>query len=165
MKFSKCLWNMSPLIMSHSKNIIFCSIPRTLMPLLVRVSPGMFRFMCHVSHRFDCPLKDIVINALCVIARRWESVPRQSATQDIHLHESQISLMHFNNTEVLGASQLFSHIVTVVLSEKMELRFNISFYISYVLSRFWTFGQIPETTGLRDRRLCSHWLKCISCIV
>lgn len=47
---------------------------------------GMLRFMFHASQRLDCPLKDMVINALCVIARRWHSPPRQSGIQDTHLH-------------------------------------------------------------------------------
>lgn len=56
--------------------------PRALVPLVVKKCcsrslnpPGMPRFMCNVSQRLDCPLKDTVINALCVTARRWHSPP------------------------------------------------------------------------------------------
>lgn len=54
--------------------------------VLQQMPPGTLRFMCHVSQRLDCPPKDMVINALCVIARRWHSPLRQSGTQDTHLH-------------------------------------------------------------------------------
>lgn len=89
-----------------------------------RIPPGTVRFMCHVSQRSDCPLKDMVINALCVIARRWYSPPRQSGTQDTHLHPkvtnqlSLLSMMYFNNrvlrelhevSKVKSHLKLFSH--------------------------------------------------------
>jgi len=54
--------------------------------VLQRIPPGVLRIMCHVSQRLNCPLKDMVINALCVIARRRHSPLRQSGTQDTHLH-------------------------------------------------------------------------------
>lgn len=65
--------------------------PETILPLIVRKCCsrsllGRSGFMCHVSQRLDCPLKDMVINALCVIARRWPSPLRQSGTQDTQSH-------------------------------------------------------------------------------
>lgn len=54
--------------------------------VLQKIPPGTLRFMCHVSQRLDCPLKDMVINALCVIARGWHSPLHQCGTQDTQLH-------------------------------------------------------------------------------
>lgn len=71
---------------------------------------GMLRFMCHASQRLDCPLKDMVINALCVIARRWHLCVNLALKIHTCILKSQISslgvdsllsLMHFNKTVIL----------------------------------------------------------------
>lgn len=94
--------------------------PRNLLSLIVRKCfskslLGRSGFMCNVFQRLDCPLKDMEINALCVIARRWHppNPPHVSLALKIHTRipksqissdvvDSLLSLMHFNNTVILS---------------------------------------------------------------
>lgn len=56
--------------------------------------PETLRFICHVFQRLDCPLKDIVINALYVKARRCRSPRVQSGARDTRSHPKATNQLH-----------------------------------------------------------------------
>lgn len=143
-----------------------------------QIPPGIVRFMYHVSQRLDCPLKDMVINALYVIARRWNNPLHQSGTQDIHSYPKITNQLsgcqqsaqydaHFNNTvlvELHEASVLKSniklllHTLVLLYSWNFTDNFEMSCYILYILvTDFFFFDAFFTLTGIAFGMLYNIW--------